>query len=75
MRPANTKKGVRLVCPRCHPDKFPIRHDWKYYKRKKNVPCEDTGVCKPEMCIKALDCNEMKRLHKRQPTDEKFKVL
>lgn len=65
VRPAKTKRGIKPSCPRCHPERFPVE---KNYHRKTNVPCKDTGFCKPELCIKALDCEEMRRLHKRQPT-------
>jgi len=52
---SNTK---RRVCPRCHPEKIP---EQKPGIDKTGMPCKDRGVCRPERCIKALECEERMR--------------
>lgn len=48
----------KRVCPKCHPEKIP---DQKSPLDKTGMPCKDRGVCRPERCVKALECEEMAR--------------
>ena len=50
---------ARRVCPKCHPEKVPER---KSPLDKTGMPCKDRGVCRPERCVMAFECEEMKRL-------------
>jgi hypothetical protein len=59
-------KGRRnRLCPRCHPEKVPPKDTRPSNKTGK--PCDDRGICKPEECIKALDCDDGRR-HRRKGT-------
>jgi len=49
---------ARRVCPKCHPEKVPVR---KSPLDKSGMPCKDRGVCRPERCVMAFECEEMKR--------------
>jgi len=49
---------ARRVCPKCHPEKVPVR---KSPLDKTGMPCRDRGVCRPERCVMAFECEEMKR--------------
>jgi len=51
----------KRICPRCHPDKIQYEKSLRFYKDKTGIPCKDRGTCRPERCIKALECEEMKR--------------
>jgi hypothetical protein len=49
---------ARRVCPKCHPEKIPLR---KSPLDRTGMPCRDRGVCRPERCVIAFECEEMKR--------------
>ena len=51
----------RKVCPRCEPDRMIVKRDYRDYIDKTGMPCKDRGKCRPERCVKALDCTEMGR--------------
>jgi len=51
----------RKVCPRCEPERMIIKRDYRDYIDKTGMPCKDRGKCRPERCVKALDCEEMAR--------------
>jgi len=51
----------KRICPRCNPDKVPVKKTIRDYIDKTGMPCKDRGKCRPERCIKALECEEMKR--------------
>jgi ssDNA-binding Zn-finger/Zn-ribbon topoisomerase 1 len=48
----------KRVCPKCHPEKIPEKRS---ALDKTGMPCKDRGVCRPERCVKALECEEMMR--------------
>jgi len=50
---------ARRVCPKCHPEKIPERRS---PLDRTGMPCKDRGKCRPERCLIAFDCEEMKRL-------------
>jgi len=52
----------RVVCPRCEPDRMIQKRDYRDYIDRTGMPCKDRGKCRPERCIKALDCEEMQRI-------------
>ena len=51
----------RRVCPRCHPERMIERRDPRFFLDKTGIPCKDRGKCRPERCVKALECTEMAR--------------
>jgi hypothetical protein len=51
----------RRVCPRCQPDRLIEKRDPRFNLDKTGIPCKDRGKCRPERCVKALDCTEMAR--------------
>jgi len=51
----------RRVCPRCHPERLIEKKRQRDYVDKTGMPCKDRGKCRPERCVKALDCEEMAR--------------
>lgn len=51
----------RKVCPRCEPDRMIVKRDYRDYIDKTGMPCKDRGKCRPERCVKALECEEMGR--------------
>jgi hypothetical protein len=52
---------ARRVCPKCHPEKVVDIDRPRVNLDKTGLPCKDRGVCRPERCIKAFECEEMKR--------------
>jgi len=51
----------RRVCPRCQPERLIEKRDPRFNLDKTGVPCKDRGKCRPERCVKALECTEMAR--------------
>jgi len=51
----------RKVCPRCEPERMVVKRDYRDYIDKTGMPCKDRGKCRPERCVKALECEEMGR--------------
>jgi hypothetical protein len=51
----------RRVCPRCQPGRLIETRDPRFNLDKTGMPCKDRGKCRPERCIKALECSEMAR--------------
>jgi hypothetical protein len=51
----------RRVCPRCQPQRLIERRDPRFNLDKTGIPCKDRGKCRPERCVKALECTEMAR--------------
>jgi hypothetical protein len=51
----------RKVCPRCEPERMIVKRDYRDYIDKTGMPCKDRGKCRPERCVKALECEEMGR--------------
>ena len=51
----------RKVCPRCEPERLIVKRDYRDYIDKTGMPCKDRGKCRPERCVKALECEEMGR--------------
>jgi hypothetical protein len=49
---------ARRVCPKCRPEKVPLRRS---PLDRTGKPCQDRGVCRPERCVMAFECEEMKR--------------
>jgi len=52
---------TRRVCPRCHPERMIEKRDPRFNLDKTGMPCKDRGKCRPERCVKALECGEMAR--------------
>ena len=51
----------RKVCPRCHPEKMLETKRPGVNLDKSGMPCKDRGTCRPERCVMAFDCEEMKK--------------
>jgi hypothetical protein len=51
----------RRVCPRCQPERLIEKRDPRFNLDKTGMPCKDRGKCRPERCVKALECTEMAR--------------
>lgn len=51
------------LCPKCHPERVPLRSTRPSNKTGK--PCDDRGICKPEECVEALECDDGRR-HRRK---------
>jgi hypothetical protein len=51
----------RRVCPRCRPERLIEKRDPRFNLDKTGMPCKDRGKCRPERCVKALECTEMAR--------------
>ena len=49
---------ARRVCPKCRPQMVPIKRS---PLDRTGKPCQDRGVCRPERCVIAFECEEMKR--------------
>jgi len=58
-RPA--RGPARRVCPKCHPEKLVETRRPGANLDRTGMPCKDRGVCRPERCVMAFDCEEMKR--------------
>jgi hypothetical protein len=52
----------RKVCPKCDPERLIVERDYRDYIDKTGLPCKDRGKCRPERCVKALECEEMRRI-------------
>jgi hypothetical protein len=51
----------RRVCPKCHPEKMLETRRPGVNLDKSGMPCKDRGTCRPVRCLKAFDCEEMRR--------------
>jgi len=51
----------RKVCPKCHPEKMLDMERPRVNLDKTGLPCKDRGTCRPVRCLKAFDCEEMRR--------------
>ena len=52
---------TRRVCPKCHPEKMLETKRPGANLDKTGMPCKDRGKCRPERCVMAFECVEMRR--------------
>jgi len=53
---AKTPIGLKVFCPKCHPEKNGERHTKSY--------CEMKQICRPHKCPFGIECPEGRKIHR-----------